>query len=67
VFEWTWDWNDTYPDGTRVDYRGPATGIYRVLRGGSWYNFASDCSVAYKMSDNPKNTYSGWGFRIVRL
>jgi formylglycine-generating enzyme required for sulfatase activity len=36
VWEWVQDWyGNSLPGG--VDPRGPSTGSYRVIRGGSWY------------------------------
>ncbi len=34
--EWCADWLGDYEAGTVTDPQGPATGVYRVLRGGSW-------------------------------
>lgn len=36
VFEWCWDWSGAEITDYQVDPRGPASGTYRVLRGGSW-------------------------------
>ncbi len=37
VWQWCSDWyGDTYPDGKQTDPQGPATGQYRVMRGGCW-------------------------------
>jgi formylglycine-generating enzyme required for sulfatase activity/serine/threonine protein kinase len=36
VWEWCLDWKGDYPGGSVTDYRGPASGIVRVRRGGSW-------------------------------
>jgi formylglycine-generating enzyme required for sulfatase activity len=39
VWEWCWDRRQgNYPAGTQADYTGAVSGIYRVMRGGSWGN-----------------------------
>jgi formylglycine-generating enzyme len=73
VWEWNWDWyedNGTWPNyvitGTVTDYRGAASGSDRVLRGGSWYNNAPFCSVAYRYFNYPYYQLTDIGFRVVR-
>ncbi|MFZ1982422.1 MAG: SUMF1/EgtB/PvdO family nonheme iron enzyme [Smithella sp.] len=66
VWEWCWDWYSSYPAGTQADYRGAASGPYRVLRGGSWGNFASNATVAIRYNDSPDSQSSLIGFRVVR-
>jgi formylglycine-generating enzyme required for sulfatase activity len=67
VIEWCWDWfSDTYyssPPGT--DPRGPASGLYRGLRGGSWYGTAYDARVANRGWGTPGITDDTVGFRTV--
>ncbi len=36
VLAWTWDWYGSYSSTAETDPRGPTSGSYRVLRGGSW-------------------------------
>jgi formylglycine-generating enzyme required for sulfatase activity len=36
VYEWCQDWYGNYPGGSVTDPQGPATGSYRVARGGCW-------------------------------
>jgi formylglycine-generating enzyme required for sulfatase activity len=48
VWEWCWDWSDSYPSGTVSDYTGAAVGTARIIRGGGWVIDASNCTVAYR-------------------
>jgi formylglycine-generating enzyme required for sulfatase activity len=66
VREWAWDWYGTYPSGTVTDYRGPASGANRVLRGGDWYYAASNCTVANQNNGGPSFQGINLGFRVVR-
>lgn len=64
--EWCWDWHGSYPDGLITDYIGPDSGRYRVLRGGSWYNYASGARVSYRSSYAPDVRSHLIGFRLAR-
>ena len=67
VLELNWDWYaDPYPPGTLTDYRGPASGSYRVMQGGSWYNDAVHCTLAAGYLLNPYDRGYFLGFRVVR-
>jgi len=67
VWEWCWDWYGSYESGAQTDPRGAASGNYRVLRGGSWYDDAQDLRSAFRYSyDNPNGRNSSIGFRVVR-
>ena len=67
VWEWCWDWYGTYP-GTSTDYRGPASGSGRVVRGGSYYNGggAGYLQVGGRFSSFPYYASSSLGFRFAR-
>ncbi len=65
-YEWNWDWPISYPSGTLVDYKGVASGTYRVTRGGSWFNSVLDCAVAERHSNDPSVRYTNIGIRVVR-
>ena len=45
--------------------KGPNTGQYRVLRGGSWHYRSNYLRVAYRNYDLPSDRYSSLGFRCV--
>ncbi len=65
VFEWCWDWYAApYAGGS--DPRGPDTGTYRLLRGGTWNGFASSARCAYRVVNDPTGAFDGIGFRCVR-
>jgi formylglycine-generating enzyme required for sulfatase activity len=65
VFEWCWDWYGTpYPGGS--DPRGPASGNYRILRGGRWDSPAVYAACAFRFYYYPSTYNDDWGFRCVR-
>ncbi len=68
VWEWCWDWysSDYYEKSPSSKPRGPRTGEYRVLRGGSWSNFDDYCRVADRNADNPSVRFNSHGLRILR-
>jgi formylglycine-generating enzyme required for sulfatase activity len=66
VWEWCWDWKGDYPASARTDPTGPASGSYRVLRGGSWYNYARNLRSAFRNFDTPSYRHGDYGFRLVR-
>jgi formylglycine-generating enzyme required for sulfatase activity/Flp pilus assembly protein TadD len=65
VWEWCWDWYGAYV-GASTNYRGPAGGAYRVMRGGSYYDDASYLQVGYRSTNHPYDAGSDYGFRFVR-
>jgi len=65
VFEWCWDWyGKPYAGGANP--HGPATGSYRVLRGGSWYYSADAARCASRGDETPSSGLIYIGFRCVR-
>jgi len=73
VWEWCLDWyGEKYYDeckrqGIVDNPPGPATGSYRVLRGGSWLNDARYCRSADRNYISPDDRYGLIGFRLVFL
>ena len=65
AMEWCWDWHGwDLPGG--VDPRGPASGSPRVVRGGSWSDYAFYCRVAIRNNILPDGEYYFLGFRLVK-
>jgi len=67
VWEWCWDWYDTYPTGSVTDYAGFSTGSVRVERGGGWYDYAVRCRSANRFGITPSSRGFNIGFRLVRV
>ncbi len=64
VWEWCQDWYASYSSTAQTNPTGPSSGSNRVLRGGSWLNYATDLRVAYRIGNTPSNSFSGGGFRV---
>jgi formylglycine-generating enzyme required for sulfatase activity len=65
VYEWTADRYGTYPTGNPViDPTGPASGSYRVGRGGFWINGGTNLRSAKRNGNTPSARYISVGFRV---
>ncbi|MDY5451435.1 MAG: SUMF1/EgtB/PvdO family nonheme iron enzyme [Alloprevotella sp.] len=66
VWEWCSDWFGAHSSDAQTDPTGPATGSYRVVRGGSW---TSDCATGCRVADRggftPAITGGGLGLRLA--
>jgi len=65
VFEWVLDWFGPYAQADLTDPTGPASGIERVLRGGSWYTTARMARVSSRFWAIPKMALHTIGIRCV--
>jgi formylglycine-generating enzyme required for sulfatase activity len=67
VWQWCADWyaRDYYKEGDKTDPEGPKKGIYRVLRGGSWFLEARYCRAAYRIRADPYGRGNDFGVRVV--
>ncbi len=69
VREWCWDRYavDYYGVSPSTDPTGPASGSFRMLRGGGWDYNASFCRSANRLVYAPGDRYNFVGFRLMRL
>ena len=67
VREWCADWLDRgyYAVSPPADPRGPETGEFRVLRGGSWQYHFKDASSSARWGDIPQFRDESTGFRVA--
>lgn len=67
IYEWCWDWYDSYASGSYTDPAGAANGTNRVLRAGN-YKMCEPRNVIVRLrSHNPPSGRGiAIGFRLVR-
>ena len=70
VSEWCKDWylSTYYSQSPTSDPQGPASGSARVLRGGSWWSYASStrCACRLGYGQYSGNDFNDLGFRFAR-
>jgi serine/threonine-protein kinase len=67
VSEWVADWYDRqyYSQSPAQDPGGPASGIYRVVRGGSWPDNRNIVRAALRLYYTPDSAFFNLGFRCA--
>ncbi|WP_295433359.1 formylglycine-generating enzyme family protein [uncultured Thiodictyon sp.] len=65
VWEWCQDWLGDYEVGPIADPGGPASGVGRALRGGSWIFEARYLRSAYRRCVDHGNRFLLAGFRLA--
>ena len=65
VWEWCSDWYGSYSFAAQTDPTGPSKGSHRVIRGGSWCEYTTDCRVANRDGYTPTHTNSDQGLRLA--
>ncbi len=68
VFEWVNDWysGSYYATSPSTNPTGPASGSFRVLRGGSWNDLTRSVRSSSRLYDPPGNAFANVGFRVAR-
>jgi formylglycine-generating enzyme required for sulfatase activity len=66
VWEWVNDWYGTYPSTAQTDPTGPASALYRVVRGGSWYYPSGSARSSNRTPGTPNYQVQNVGFRVAR-
>jgi len=71
VYEWCSDWFDEkyyescHKKGAVLNPCGPEEGVYRVVRGGGYFDGARHCRVSYRDRGEPGNRIVNFGFRLA--
>jgi formylglycine-generating enzyme required for sulfatase activity len=68
VWEWCADWYDAnyYKTRPHRNPQGPASGTWRVIRGGSWFSSPKDVRCAFRAGYTPKSRNDNVGFRCAQ-
>lgn len=67
VWEWCTDWFSAFPEYNESNPVGPATGMYKVVRGCSWNYYHFSCLKSDLRGINaPESKLPTLGFRVVR-
>ena len=68
VWEWCSDWyaKDYYADAPAQNPKGPDTGLYRVIRGGSWADVPKYLTCAYRSWARQAERSPNIGFRCAK-
>ena len=67
LWEWCLDYYGSYSSSSQTNPTGPSSGDSQVLRGGSWFDFGSNCRVTNRIFNNPSDRDYSLGFRVVCL
>ena len=67
VWEWCQDIyaEDFYKKSPAQNPHGPKVGTEYILRGGSWINAEFNCRMTERLSSEPTERFSNYGFRVV--
>jgi uncharacterized protein (TIGR02996 family) len=63
--EWCWNWEEDMDPEDADDPTGPADGVEKVVRGGSWRGQGEDCRSAVRIGEDPETGARHVGFRVA--
>lgn len=64
ALEWCSDWHQNdFPGIETIDPKGPNSGTYKILKGGSWNH--TNVKYSYRYKDLPTNAKNTYGFRCA--
>jgi len=68
VWEWVADWYERnyYQKKINTNPKGPKTGKFRVVRGGSWVNYEDTLHSAFRRWSRPEVRFNDTGFRCAK-
>ncbi|MDR1633204.1 MAG: SUMF1/EgtB/PvdO family nonheme iron enzyme [Dysgonamonadaceae bacterium] len=65
VWEWCYDWYDSYSSSAQTNPQGSSGGSFRVIRGGSWDFGSINCRVSFRCLSTPGIRFIYLGFRLA--
>lgn len=65
VWEWCADRYGSYTEEAQTNPTGPPSGIFRVMRGGSFRNDAGNCRNTYRNYYTPASCFTNCGLRLA--
>ncbi|MFM7153873.1 MAG: formylglycine-generating enzyme family protein, partial [Bacteroidota bacterium] len=65
VYEWCSDWYGYYLAASQTNPQGPSAGVFRVFRGGGWFDAAGYCRASFRNDDGPGGRGIYLGFRLA--
>lgn len=66
VYEWVYNWYAPYTPKEKVNPTGPKNGDYKVIRGGSWFDYPSHLRVSNRNNYSPDYKSDLIGFRYAK-
>ncbi len=67
AWEWCYDKYGRYKASNSKNPKGVDRGIFRVIRGGSWYYVDDMCKITSRDGPYPHYTNYNYGFRVVKI